>query len=82
MSGGHFNHNQGKLTIIAETIESEIRINSSVHHFSPETIKEFEQAVTLLRTAYVYVQRIDWLLSADDSEETFHKRLQEELKEE
>jgi hypothetical protein len=27
----------------------------------------------------VYLERIDFLLSSDDSEETFHKRLKEDL---
>lgn len=27
----------------------------------------------------IYTQRIDWLLSGDDGEESFHSRLKEEL---
>lgn len=48
--------------------------------FSKETLSEFKTAVELLRKAAVYAQRIDWLLSGDDGEETFHKRLEEDLK--
>ena len=48
--------------------------------FSKETLSEFKTAVELLRKAAVYAQRIDWLLSGDDGEETFHKRLKEDLK--
>ena len=33
----------------------------------------------ILNKAFVYVNRIDWLLSGDDGEETFHKRLKEDL---
>jgi hypothetical protein len=33
----------------------------------------------VLRVAAVYAQRIDWLLSGDDGEESFLKRLKEEL---
>lgn len=47
--------------------------------YSKETLDEFKKAVKLLREAKVYAQRIDWLLSDDDGEETFHKRLKEEL---
>ena len=36
-------------------------------------------ALAILKKAYVYAQRIDWLLSDDDGEESFHKRLKEEL---
>ena len=47
--------------------------------FSPATIREFTKAVRMLRKAAVYAQRIDWLLSSDDGEDSFHKRLKEEL---
>lgn len=47
--------------------------------YSKETIEEFKKGVTLLRQAYVYAQRIDWLMSGDDGEETFHERLKEDL---
>ena len=36
-------------------------------------------AVDLLRSAAIYVQRIDWLVSGDDGEDSFHRRLQKEL---
>lgn len=48
--------------------------------FSKETLEEFKTAIELLRKAAVYAQRIDWLLSGDDGEETFHQRLEEDLK--
>lgn len=47
--------------------------------YEPETIEEFRKAIKVLREAAVYAQRIDWLLSGDDGEETFHKRLKKEL---
>ena len=43
------------------------------------TIEEFRKAVTYLRIAETYAQRIDWLLAGDDSERTFHKRLKADL---
>ena len=49
------------------------------YEFSKETIKEFKKGLSILRKAYIYAQRIDWLLSDDDGEESFHKRLKEEL---
>jgi hypothetical protein len=48
----------------------------------PEEIsKKFEEAVKILKTASIYTQRIDWYLSGDDGEESFLRRLEEELKE-
>jgi hypothetical protein len=40
-----------------------------------------EAELLKLKLAYVYAQRIDWLLSCDDGEDSFHKRLQAQLKE-
>lgn len=91
MSGGHFNYSQHSLLDIADGIGSAILTNDSTEkdewgsdisgHYSPETIAEFEKAVKALKLAYVYAQRIDWLLSGDDGEDSFHKRLQAQLKE-
>ena len=91
MSGGHFNYKQHHLLDMADDIGSQILSNNSTEknewgdkigrHYSPETIAEFEKAVKALKLAYVYAQRIDWLLSGDDGEDSFHKRLQAQLKE-
>lgn len=89
MSGGHFDYDQYKISQIAESIESLIYQNDSKekneygdslgYGFSKETIHEFEKAVKILKEAAVYAQRIDWLVSGDDGEETFHKRLKNDL---
>ena len=49
--------------------------------YTEETIKEFRKGVDILKKAQVYAHRIDWLMSGDDGEESFHKRLKEKLKE-
>ncbi|MGN0144125.1 MAG: hypothetical protein ACI398_04030 [Clostridium sp.] len=49
------------------------------YSFNKDTIKEFKKGLSILRKAYIYAQRIDWLLSGDDGEESFHRRLKEEL---
>lgn len=76
MSGGHFNHSQYVMTDIADSIETAIYANFAT---KPETVTRFQEAVSLLRRAEVYAQRIDWFLSDDDSEETFHARLENDL---
>ena len=48
--------------------------------YTPETIQEFRNGVKILKKASVYAQRIDWLISGDDGEDSFHKRLKEDLK--
>lgn len=47
--------------------------------YTEETLSEFRKAVEILKQAEVYAQRIDWLLSGDDGEESFHERLKEDL---
>jgi len=55
--------------------------NESFEHYKypNNVIKEFKKAVKILKQAEVYAQRIDWLLSGDDGNETFIERLNEEL---
>lgn len=89
MSGGHFDYQQYRLKDIANEIESLIDSNedSSLDYwgnkngsfYSEETISKFKEAVNYLRKAEIMAQRIDWLVSGDDSEETFHERWEEEL---
>lgn len=50
------------------------------YDYPEEVIAKFKEGVELLLKAQVYAQRIDWLLSGDDGEQTFLERLQEDLK--
>lgn len=89
MSGGYFDYNQDKIGYIADEIQNLIDKNHSEeldhfgyrigHGYSDDVIQEFENAVKFLRIAKIYAQRVDWLVSCDDSEECFLKRLREEL---
>lgn len=49
------------------------------YKYPDEVIEEFKNAVKNLRIAEVYAQRVDWLLSGDDGEESFLRRLKEDL---
>ena len=80
MSGGHFDYAQHKITDIASEVED--MIENNWREFTPATIAEFRAAAFLLRAASIYAQRIDWLVSGDDSEETFRSRLAKELEDE
>jgi hypothetical protein len=82
MSGGHFQHQQYIIGDIANTIRCEIIKNRDAKYkFSQKTINEFRKGIKILKQAEIYADRIDWLLSGDDSENSFHNRLKEELKE-
>ena len=50
------------------------------HKYPDEVIEEFKNAVKHLRVAEIYAQRVDWLLSGDDGEDTFIERLKSDLK--
>ena len=47
--------------------------------YPDEVIEKFKEGVKILKQAEVYAQRIDWLLSGDDGDETFLERLKEDL---
>lgn len=89
MSGGAFDYQQHRMNDIAERIQEAIDTNTEKPEYwwgewtgqvySDDTIAEFKNGLECLRKAYVYAQRIDWLLSGDDGEEEFHKRLKDEL---
>jgi hypothetical protein len=89
MSGGHFDYDQYRIGQIADSISHIISTNDSTekdeygddigYHYSPEIIARFREAVTVLRKAEIMAQRIDWLVSGDDGEESFMRRWDEEL---
>jgi hypothetical protein len=89
MSGGHFNYKQYELGYMADEIEQIILENDSDeldeygerkgYHFDENTIEEFKHGLMALRTAQIYVHRIDWLVSGDDGEDSFHSRLAKDL---
>ncbi len=88
MSGGKLNYIKYYISATIDIIEQEIRNNNveprkedyfEPNNFSEETIAEFKTGINLLKKAQIYAQRIEWLLSGDDSEDAFHKRLSEDL---
>ena len=91
MSGGHFDYTQYQISRIADEVEQLILTNGqkrehkeeweNEYHdeYSPEVIEKFKEGLLLLRKAQIYAQRIDWLVSGDDGEESFFRRLEKEL---
>lgn len=89
MSGGYFDHQQYRISQIADDIRLLIQNNNTTElnqwgdrigcNYSPETIRHFQDAVVQLNKAFVYAQRIDWLVSGDDGEDSFRNRLQTDL---
>jgi hypothetical protein len=91
MSGGHFDYAQHRIRDIAESVLELIEKNGNkkeqdkyeylqygdeYHYEYPEDIIDyFKEAYKALRIAEVYAQRIDWLVSGDDGEDSFRRRI-------
>ena len=76
MSGGTFNYDQQHIGNIADRIEDMIDNG----YCDERTLPHFKQGVDLLRLAFIYAQRIDWLVAGDDGEDTFVKGLYDDCK--
>ena len=91
MSGGHFNYAQHHFHDIAEEIRRVIETNDCEElneygdhigrGYDQSVIDKFKEAERYCRIAYIYAQRVDWLLSCDDGEDNFAERLDKELEE-
>jgi hypothetical protein len=82
MSGGRFEYKQNNINYIADKIEEVVLKNSKKkidNKYPEEVIEKFKEGIDILRKAAIYAQRIDWLLSGDDGEETFLERLKKDL---
>lgn len=62
-----------------DKLENERFYAEGGYRWTPETINEFKKGIKLIKQADVYIHRIDYLLSGDDGEDNFHKRLKTEL---
>ena len=90
MSGGYFDYGQFQMGDIAAQIEEVIEANDSTEkdeygdniswHLSPKIVERFKEAEHTIRQAAEMVQRIDWLLSGDDGEDTFMTRWDAEVR--
>ena len=86
MSGGYFDYNQFHIDEIAREIERFLdertdsdwdkQFYSSLSEKTIEAIREYTQVI---KKAAIYAHRIDYLLSGDDGEESFHRRVEEDL---
>lgn len=52
---------------------------ADVLELSDETINAMKEACRQIRIAEIYTTRVDWMMSGDDSEESFRERIKEDL---
>jgi hypothetical protein len=51
------------------------------HKYPDEVIEKFKEGLNIIRQAQIYAQRIDWLISGDDGNDSFLRRLKNDLNE-
>ena len=85
MSGGHFYGKQHYIGDIAEEVawivKDEEKRDFADRHYESASLNAMKEARRVLLKAEVYAERIDRLISGDDSDETFLKQLHKELSE-
>lgn len=47
--------------------------------YKEEVVEKMKEGLNIIRKAYIYAKRIDYLLSGDDGEASFLQRLQKDL---
>jgi hypothetical protein len=90
MSGGYFNYAQYRINDIAVEIDELIKSNDNKtldefgweegNNYFPAIIEKFKEAAHTLRQAQEMAQRVDWLMSGDDGEDSFLRRWDEEVR--
>ena len=77
MSGGFFDYYDSRFSEYTEKLGIEIKY--SKNRYTKETIKELQKCLKYMQLAELYMHHVDWLLSGDNGEESFHKYLAEDL---
>lgn len=79
MSGGSLDYLYSKFDEPLDKIQNKIRFGKGV--YSEETLKLLREGFDELCKAKVWAQRIEWLFSGDDGEDSFKERVKEDLEE-
>ena len=85
MSGGYFDYDQYRLFDIINSLDERKKSikdygkDIDVLTIDKSTEDLFEDARIILQLAYIFLQRVDWLLSGDDGPATFKERIKEDL---
>ena len=82
MSGGKWQYLASTIGYMVEDLDAYIareERKSKADQWMPETMQRLRDGSQALQRAAIYERRIDWLLSGDDGEESFHRRLAADL---
>ena len=90
MSGGYFNYNSAVLIDVADSINALISNNDSDekdsyggpvgYKFSPETIAKMMQTYMFLIATAEMIRTVDYLVSGDYGEKSFHDKWNSKIK--
>ena len=85
MSGGQFDYIQYRIIDVVEQVENTIERYADCEDgwckVSKETLHRMLETRNTLWLAQTMLHRLDWFVSGDDGEETYHERLERDLKE-
>lgn len=86
MSGGAFDYDNYKIDETARLIQLFLDKQTDsdwdkefLDSLRPETVAVIKDAVYQIEKAAILAHRIDYLLSGDDGEDSFHRRIKEDL---
>ena len=84
MGGGYFEYQQYHLQDIVDKLrEIKVKIENDEEYYKfdrkQELLREISNGLDYLTLAGIYTQRLDWLFSGDEGEDSFFERLEEEL---
>lgn len=80
MSGGHFYYIQYRINDAVEQMEADLANPDSYANSMEQDIRDsLMLCLARLKEASIRLQRADWLLSGDDGEESYRRRLAADL---
>ena len=77
MSGGRFNYEQDGIQVAIEELE-QLPLDE-LEGLDAIAQSNYFALIAELKKCHVHMQRLDWLLSGDDGQETYHKQLADDL---
>ena len=84
MGGGYFEYQQYHLQDIFDKLrEIKVKIENDEEYYGyakkQELLREISNGIDYLNLAGIYTQRLDWLFSGDNGEDSFFERLEKEV---
>ena len=84
MSGGYLEYQQYHIQDIVEKLkETKVKVENGEEYYQydrkQELLQEISNGLDYLNLATIYTQRLDWLFSGDDGEDSFLKDLRKSL---